>query len=110
MDPKLLSGFLELLILETVSGGPSYGYAITQEVLNRSGTRFELKEGSLYPALHRLERENLLSSSWGDGDGRQRKYYTITAQGEKTLAAKRREWAEFAAGINGVLGVRMEGA
>lgn len=110
MDPKLLTGFLELLVLETVATGPSYGYAITQEVLTRSGARFELKEGSLYPALHRLEREKLLQAEWGEGDGRQRKYYRITTLGEKALAAKRQEWSEFASGINGVLGVRMEGA
>lgn len=108
MDPKLLTGFLELLILETLSAGPSYGYAITQEVLSRSGARFELKEGSLYPALHRLEREKLLKSSWGEGDGRQRKYYEITSAGRKALDHKKSEWAEFAAGINGVLGLRWE--
>ncbi len=89
MDPKLLTGFLELLILETLSAGPSYGYAITQEVLSRSGSRFELKEGSLYPALHRLEREKLLKSSWGEGDGRQRKYYEITSAGGKLWITRR---------------------
>jgi transcriptional regulator len=104
MDLKLLAGILDVLVLEVVSEGPSYGYQITQTVLSRSGGRFELKEGSLYPALHRLERQKLLSSNWREADGRRRKYYRLTSAGAKALEARRREWAAFAAGVNGVLG------
>ena len=64
MNPKLLNGMLELLMLEVISNGPSYGYQIVQTVLSRSGGRFEMKEGSLYPALHRLERQKFLRSYW----------------------------------------------
>ena len=104
MDPKLVTGTLDLLLLETLAAGPSYGYAITQSVSARSGQRLELREGSLYPALHRLERKNLLSAEWGAADGRRRKYYRLTAAGEAALAERRAEWREFAAGIEGVLG------
>lgn len=105
MDSKLLAGTVEMLILDVVSHGKSYGYAIVQTVTDRSSGYVELKEGSLYPALHRLERQKLLSSSWGEFEGRRRKYYSLTAAGRKVLEAKREEWMQFAAGVNGVLGV-----
>ncbi|MGD9856712.1 MAG: PadR family transcriptional regulator [Planctomycetaceae bacterium] len=105
MDHKLLTGTLELIMLEVLSQGPSYGYEIVQTVLTRSGGHFELKEGSLYPALHRLERQKLLGSYWTEHEGRRRKYYKLTAAGRKTLAAKRAEWKSFATGVNGVLGL-----
>jgi len=105
MDTKLLNGTVEMLILEVVSQGPSYGYEITQTVLSRSAGHFELKEGSLYPALHRLERQKLLDSYWTEHDGRRRKYYRLTTAGRKALDARRTEWRSFAAGVNGVLGL-----
>lgn len=105
MDSRLLTGTVELMILEVLSESPLYGYRITRSVTERSKGYFELKEGSLYPALHRLERQKLLSSYWEQADGRRRKYYKLTAAGAKALAAKRREWTQFATGVNGVLGV-----
>lgn len=105
MDSNLLTGAVEMLLLEVVSQDPSYGYQIVQVVTNRSQGSLELKEGSLYPALHRLERQKLLTSFWERADGRRRKYYKLTAAGRKSLAAKRREWASFADGVNSVLGV-----
>ena len=105
MDPKLITGTVEMLILDVLAQAPSYGYEITQTVLSRSGGRFELKEGSLYPALHRLEREMQLASYWTEHDGRRRKYYKLTPSGRRALAARRVEWTEFAAGVNGVLGL-----
>ena len=104
MDSRLLWGTVDMLILEVVAPGPTYGYQITQTVLSQSNGRFELKEGSLYPALHRLERRNLLSSYWGESEGgRRRKYYKITASGMKALEAKRKQWRDFSAGVEGVL-------
>ena len=105
MDSKLFSGTLEMLILEVISGGPTYGYEISQQVVSRSGDRFELKEGSLYPALHRMQRQKLLAHEWREADGRRRKYYRLTASGKKALAKKKAEWIEFTRGIDGVLGV-----
>ena len=104
MDSRLLTGTVELLILEVVSTGTSYGYEIAQMVTGRSQGYFELKEGSLYPALHRMERQKLLTSVWGEADGRRRKYYRLTSAGKKALAAKKQEWQSFATGVNGVLG------
>ncbi|MBI2823374.1 MAG: helix-turn-helix transcriptional regulator [Planctomycetia bacterium] len=105
MDHKLLTGTVEMLMLEVISHGPSYGYEIVQTVLSRSGGRFELKEGSLYPALHRLERQKLLEAYWVEFDGRRRKYYRLTAAGRDLLQARRGDWQTFAAGVNGVLGL-----
>jgi transcriptional regulator len=104
MDTRLLWGAVDMLILDVVARDPTYGYQITQTVLAQSKGQFELKEGSLYPALHRLERQKLLSSYWGQSEeGRRRKYYKITAAGMKSLEAKRQEWRDFSAGVEGVL-------
>lgn len=104
MDPKLLAGTFDLLLLEVISGRPTYGYEIAQQVLRRSSGSLTLKEGSLYPALHRMERGKLLNSFWQEHDGRRRKYYRLTAAGRKALEKRRQSWTEFARGVNGVLG------
>lgn len=106
MDSKLLTGTVETLILQVLGPSESYGYQITQEVLSKSGGYFELKEGSLYPALHRLERQGFLESFWVEVEsGRRRKYYRLTAAGHKALEERREEWQRFASGVNGVLGI-----
>ncbi len=104
MDSRLLTGAVEMLILEVISGGPSYGYQIVQEVAGRSKGYFDLKEGSLYPALHRLERQKMLSSFWEQADGRRRKYYKLTASGRRALEVKKQEWMAFSTGVNSVMG------
>ncbi|MBI2424155.1 MAG: PadR family transcriptional regulator [Candidatus Hydrogenedentes bacterium] len=106
MDSRLLTGTVDMIILHVVLPAPTYGYEITQAVLRRSGGSLELKEGSLYPALHRLERAGLLESYWEEPEaGRRRKFYRITAEGSRALESKRKEWEHFAVGVNGVLGV-----
>ena len=105
MDSRLLWGTVDMLILDVVSRAPTYGYQIAQSVLSQSKGYFELKEGSLYPALHRMERQKLLRSYWVDTDeGRRRKFYELTPAGRKALKEKREEWERFAAGVHGVLG------
>jgi transcriptional regulator len=104
MDSRFLWGALEMLVLKVLSQGASYGYEISQTVARQSKTYFDLKEGSLYPALHRLERQKLLSSSWQETDGRRRKYYKLTAKGTQTLAAMEKDWREFTRGVDNVLG------
>jgi PadR family transcriptional regulator PadR len=104
MDSRLLTGTLDALVLEVLSDRPSYGYEISQTVQDRSRGYFEITEGALYPALHRLERGKLLDSFWKEVDGRERKYYKLTPAGRKMLVAKRKEWHKFAAGVHGVLG------
>jgi PadR family transcriptional regulator, regulatory protein PadR len=110
MDSKFLSGSLEMLVLQIAQDGDTYGYEITQQVMKRSGGYFELKEGSLYPALHRMERRGLLESFWEDRDtGRRRKFYRITVEGRAALENHRAAWGEFVAGVNGVLGLAVRG-
>lgn len=104
MDSRLLWGAVEMLILEVVSHGPTYGYEIAQSVAQHSQGYFDLKEGSLYPALHRLEQQKLLGSFWQEVDGRRRKYYRLTTAGQKALATKKLAWQAFSTGVNGVLG------
>ncbi len=104
MDSRLLWGMVETLILDVLARGPNYGYQIARTVMGQSRGYFELKEGSLYPALHRLERQKLLSSFWEEtSEGRRRKFYRLTPAGRKTLKAKRRDWEAFSAGVSGVL-------
>ena len=96
--------------LHIAQRGPTYGYEIAQEAMKRSGGYFNLKEGSLYPALHRMERRGLLISHWEEKEtGRRRKFYRITAEGNRELERERAEWRRFVAGVNGVLGVQAEG-
>lgn len=104
MDPRLISGTVEMLLLEVLSKGPAYGYDITQQVLSRSGGTLELKEGSLYPALHRLERDGLLKAYWQEYDGRRRKYYRVTPAGSRALKKRKTMWRRFIGAVSGVLG------
>ena len=104
MDSRLLSGTVDTLLLEVISAGATYGYSIAQTVLARSRGYFEITEGSLYPALHRLERQKYVESFWKEADGRERKYYKLTPDGRTALAAKKKEWRQFATGVQGVLG------
>ena len=104
MESRLLWGTLEMLILEVVSRGPSYGYQISQDVMSASRGYFELKEGSLYPALHRMERQAFVSSYWESADeGRRRKYYKLTPAGKRELERRRDEWQQFTKAVKGVL-------
>ena len=105
MDSRLLWGTVDMLIMEVIAREPSYGYQIAQTVMSQSKGYFELKEGSMYPALHRMERQKLLSSNWVETeDGRRRKFYRLTPAGRRVLAVKRQEWERFTAGVTGVLG------
>lgn len=105
MDSRMLWGMVDMLILDVVSRGPTYGYQIAQTVMSQSKGYFELKEGSLYPALHRLEREKWLSSYWEETEeARRRKFYRLTPAGRRVLEAKREEWTRFAESVNAVLG------
>jgi PadR family transcriptional regulator, regulatory protein PadR len=104
MNKERLKGNLELLLLSVLSAGPAHGYAIITSLRARSGGTFDLPEGTVYPALHRLEASGLLSSSWAEGEGRKRRVYALTDKGETALAAQRSEWKHFAGGVQAVLG------
>ena len=104
MSRERLKGHLDLLLLSVLAAGPAHGYAIITALRARSEGAFDLPEGTVYPALHRLEDGGLLASSWSDADGRKRRVYALTSKGEAALAAERSEWKRFAGGVQAVLG------
>ena len=104
MDNELIKGTLSLLILSLLSRRPMYGYEITSTVAADTSGTFQWKEGSLYPALHKLERSKLVDSYWqGDPGGRRRKYYKLTAAGRETLQTKLESWSQLHQAVNQVL-------
>jgi PadR family transcriptional regulator, regulatory protein PadR len=104
MEGEMLKGHLDMIVLAALSSGPAHGYAVIQEIQRRSGGAFELPEGTIYPALHRLEQAGLLSSHWTAESGRQRRVYALTKRGTGALADQRAIWQRFADAIGGLLG------
>src|SRR5216117_1618144 len=96
-DREFLTGTVGVLILSLLSEREMYGYEMLQEAERRSASAFQLKEGTLYPALHQMERSGLLKAAWKESAaGRARKYYSLTAKGRRRAASKRRQWASIA--------------
>jgi PadR family transcriptional regulator, regulatory protein PadR len=103
-SPSLPYGTLDLLILRTVANGALHGYGILQEIHDTSNNLLRIEEGSLYPALHRLETTGLLTSEWATSDNnRKAKYYSLTAKGRKQLAEEQKNWERVAEGVSRVL-------
>ncbi|MGE5828152.1 MAG: PadR family transcriptional regulator [Micromonosporaceae bacterium] len=103
-----LRGHLDLLLLGTLDlTGPTHGYALLAELRDRSHGSFDLPEGTVYPALHRLERDGLVTSDWDDGRPRRRRIYRLTLAGEAALVAKRREWSTYVNGVRAILAQRV---
>ena len=101
---QIRKGSTNTLILSLLSDEPMYGYQITQELQRRSEGYFQMKEGLLYPALHRMEQDGLLKSEWRRVDGsRRRKYYFITEEGRKVLARSVAEWMTFTEKLMGMI-------
>src|SRR5437764_8264894 len=98
MNSERLKGHLDLLLLSVLAAGPAHGYAIIAALRERSEGAFDLPEGTIYPALHRLDDSGLLSSSWAAADGRRRRVYALTDRGAAALAAEQTEWRRFARG------------
>lgn len=103
-ERERLKGHLDLLLLSVLAAGPAHGYAVIAALRARSEGAFNLPEGTVYPALHRLADAGLLASDWSDVDGRKRRVYALTAKGEAALRAERTEWGRFASGVQAVLG------
>src|ERR1700761_7664560 len=95
MRAESLKGHLDGLILAVLADGPLHGYAIIYALKRRSDGAFALPEGTVYPALHRLEAAGLLSSAWSEGDGRRRRVYELTRRGRGELGTRRSEWRAF---------------
>ena len=100
----LLQGTLDLLVLKMLAHGPLHGYGIAQKILLTSKQVLDVQQGSLYPALHRLERKSFVSSEWRESDnGRMAKFYSLTKTGRQHLANELADWARYASAINWVL-------
>ena len=100
----LLQGTLDLLVLKTLSVGPQHGWGISQRIQQRSREVLEVNQGSLYPALHRLEEQGFLESEWKQSEnGRRARYYRLSARGRKQLEAETRNWETFTAAVRWVL-------
>jgi len=104
MTAETLKGHLDLLLLAALQSQPAHGYAIAETLRTRSDGTFDLPEGTLYPALHRLERAALLASRWSEVNGRRRRVYQLTAKGQRALTAKNGEWRLFARAVQAVVG------
>ena len=106
MNPDLLRGNLDLILLTILERRPLYGFAIIQEAKERTDGYFDFKEGSLYPALHRLELDGLLAAQYGEAgrNGKPRKYYAITDLGRRRLDEKRAEFQTFTAAVHRLAG------
>jgi transcriptional regulator len=101
----LLQGTLDVLILKVVALGPIHGYAIAQRLQQMSGAVLQVQQGSLYPALHRLEKRRWLRAEWASsGTGREARFYSLTRLGRKQLEEQRAYWDRLSAAISGVLG------
>ena len=100
----LLHGTLEALVLKTLSHGPLHGYAIARWIEARTNDALQIEEGSLYPALYRLEARGLLASDWGTSElGRRAKLYSLTPRGRARLAAEVEAWRAFSSAVTEVL-------
>jgi len=101
---ELLQGTLDLMILQTLQWGPQHGYGISVAIRNRSGEILQVDTGSLYPALHRLEKQKWVAAEWKISENKQRaKYYRLTAAGKRQLAQERSRWQQLTEAIGGVL-------
>jgi transcriptional regulator len=104
MTSERLKGNLDMLLLAVLTAGPGHGYSIITRLRERSEGAFDLPEGTVYPALHRLEGAGLLDSTWEMAAGRRRRLYRLTAAGQESLAAEAQRWRAFSGSVALVLG------
>jgi PadR family transcriptional regulator len=98
--PELLQGTLDLLILKALSLGPLHGYGVLLRIQQISGERLQIQQGSLYPALYRLEHQGLISSAWGESENKRKaKYYRLTAAGRRRFKEETAYWERFSEAI-----------
>lgn len=103
MKGELIKGHLDLLLLAVVDARPAHGYLIIEELRRRSSEAIDLPEGTVYPALHRLERAGFLKSGWQVVSGRRRRIYEITRKGQTALQSQTREWQGFSRAVRAVV-------
>ncbi len=97
----LVQGTLDLLILKALSAGPMHGWSIAQQIKTRSKDVLQVQQGSLYPALHKLETQGLIAAEWGESENNRRaKFYSLTAKGRKHLEAEEANWERLSKAIS----------
>lgn len=103
-ERELLKGSTDCLVLSVINDHPTYGYELIKELETRSSGYFRFREGTLYPALHRMEKEGLVEGKWETlHNGQERRYYYITKRGKEALEQKRLTWSDFATAVRSVL-------
>ncbi len=105
MIGEALKGHLDLLLLAVLTEGPAHGYAVIESLRQRSGGLFDLPEGTIYPALHRLESQGLLKSQWQEDSPRRRRVYELTPRGQQALAKRQEEWRTFSKAVDATAGI-----
>jgi PadR family transcriptional regulator PadR len=105
MIGEALKGHLDLLLLAILADSPAHGYAVIESLRMKSQGTFDLPEGTIYPALHRLETQGLLHSSWSEDSMRRKRIYHLTPKGQQTLAKRQEEWKKFSNAINATVGI-----
>lgn len=103
MRAETLKGHLDGLLLAVLADGDTHGYAVIEALRERSEGLLDLPTGTIYPALHRLQRTGLIRSRWDDGAGRRRRVYTLTEAGRKALRDERADWTEFSTAVSRML-------
>jgi PadR family transcriptional regulator PadR len=103
MRAETLKGHLDGILLAVLEPGPGHGYAIMEALRQRSGGQVDLPTGTIYPALHRLERAGLIQSTWSADDGRRRRVYKLTTAGRRALDSERGTWRDFSAVVTTLL-------
>ncbi|HEX6676659.1 MAG TPA: helix-turn-helix transcriptional regulator [Actinomycetes bacterium] len=104
MRAEVLKGHLDALLLAVLEEGPRHGYAVIEALRSASAGRFDLPTGTVYPALHRLERAGLVRGHWSTVGGRRRRTYELTSAGRRALGEERGAWKEFATAVSTLLG------
>ena len=107
----LLQGTLDVLVLKALSWGPRHGHAVARIIRDSTGGTFEILDGSLYTALHRLEERELVEGEWGTSDkGKRAKFYRLTTAGRRALKAEQATWEQYVAAVAGVINLRPQEA
>ena len=104
MRAETLKGHLDGMLLAALEAGPRHGYAIMEALRAGSGGQFDLPTGTVYPALHRLERAGLIQGTWAEAGGRWRRVYELTPAGRRMLDAERGTWRDFSVAVTALLG------
>jgi len=105
MIGEALKGHLDLLLLSILANEPAHGYAVIESLRSKSEGTFDLPEETVYPALHRLENQGLLKSSWSEDTGRRKRVYQITLKGQEALNTRQDEWLTFSKAVNTIVGI-----